>query len=182
MIAPASGEVTLVSGALVLTDRVEAYAQAHYSAVEAAERLGGLVGADLVPAIPGVQDDTVSLMTFASRADLDRWLASPERDAALQAMTALTHGERRLNVISGFPGWFPDGSSVTPARWRQAVVVLAGLIPVALVGALARQSLLPTLPLLLSVVATSTFNVAALTWIVMPRLNGWFRTWLYHVP
>lgn len=171
--------VTLVSGALLLPGCAAAYAEAHHAGVAAARRLGGLVNADLVPAIRGVQDDTVALMTFESREDLDRWLASPAREATMRAMSEFTSGDRRINVVSGFPGWFPDASPAAPAKWRQALLVVAGLIPVALIVTLARDALLPRLPVVAAVALTSTLNVVALTWMVMPRMNTWFSTWLY---
>jgi antibiotic biosynthesis monooxygenase (ABM) superfamily enzyme len=41
-----------------------------------------------------------------------------------------------------------------------------------------RESWLPGLPLLASVVVVSVANVCALTWFVMPKLNKWLSTWL----
>lgn len=172
-------EVTLVSGASLLPGCALPYAEAHRRGVEAASRLGGLIRAELIPAIPGVQDDTVALMTFESRSALNQWLESPERASTMLAMSAFTFGERRLNVVSGFPGWFPGSGAPAPARWRQAVLVVAGLIPVALVVTACRQAFAPGLPMVVAVAITSTLNVAALTWIVMPRINSWFSSWLY---
>jgi antibiotic biosynthesis monooxygenase (ABM) superfamily enzyme len=58
------------------------------------------------------------------------------------------------------------------------MVVIAGLIPVSLLVALAREALTPQLPLLAVVCVTAVCNVAALTWIVMPLLTAWLRPWL----
>jgi antibiotic biosynthesis monooxygenase (ABM) superfamily enzyme len=60
-------------------------------------------------------------------------------------MASLAAAERSLTMLSGFPGWFTDGPSA-PKRWKQAVVVIAGLIPVSLLVTLLRDGLVPELP------------------------------------
>ena len=129
------------------------------------------------PAIPGVQPETVALLRFEDRAALDRWLGAPERHAALDQMARLVDGERTITVLGGFGGWFSTSAGTEPRRWKQAVVVLTALIPVALAVSVARQVVLPGLPLVPAVVATAVANVSVLTWIAMPtltrRLGGW---------
>jgi hypothetical protein len=90
-------------------------------------------------------------------------------------MSELTDGQRTLNVVGDYAGWFAGGSQRPPRRWKQAIVVIAGLIPVSLLVTLARQALAPQLPLLAVVSVTAVCNVAALTWIVMPLLTAWLR-------
>lgn len=169
--------VTLVSAVRLRPGAETMHRSLHDAAVSRARRLGGLVGDELVQAIPGVQPETVALLRFADRAALDRWLGAPERHAALDQMARLVNGERTITVLGGFGGWFSASTGSEPRRWKQAVVVLTALIPVALAVSLARQLLLPGLPLAPAVVATSVANVAVLTWIAMPpltrRLGGW---------
>jgi antibiotic biosynthesis monooxygenase (ABM) superfamily enzyme len=173
----AGPEVTLVSAVLLREGAVARHRALHDDAVAVARRDWGLTRAELIAAVPGVQDDMVALLTFRTRAHLDRWLVSHERREVLRQMARLTRGDRRTNVLSGFPGWFTSGPSA-PARWKQAVVVVIGLIPVSLVMTLLRDRLLPDLPIAIAVIATSVANVSLLTWVVMPRLNRLLRTWL----
>jgi hypothetical protein len=172
----ASG-VTLVSAVRLRPGTEATHRTLHDAAVARARQLGGLVGDELVPAIPGVQPETVALLRFEDRADLDRWLGAPERHAALDQMARLVDGERTITVLGGFGGWFSTSTGTEPRRWKQAVVVLTALIPVALAVSLARELLLPGLPSAPAVMATSVANVAVLTWIAMPtltrRLGGW---------
>lgn len=150
----------------------------HGQGVAAAQKLGGLLRSELIPPIPAAQHDTVAILTFADRPALDRWLASSERHSVLAAMSELTDGQRTLNVVGDFAGWFGGGSQRAPRRWKQAIVVIAGLIPVSLLVTLAWEALAPQLPLLAVVSVTAVCNVAALTWIVMPVLTAWLRPWL----
>jgi antibiotic biosynthesis monooxygenase (ABM) superfamily enzyme len=178
VVEPRRDGVTLVSSVRVRPGADDAYQALHGQGVAAAQKLGGLLRSELIPPIPAAQDDTVAILTFADRPALDRWLASPERHSVLAAMSELTDGQRTLNMVGDFAGWFGGGSHRPSRRWKQAIVVIAGLIPVALLVTLAREALAPQLPLLAVVSVTAVCNVAALTWIVMPLLTAWLRPWL----
>jgi len=169
--------VTLVSAVLLRPGTEQQYRSVHDEGVESARGLGGLIDAKLIPAIQGVQDDTVALLTFRSRADLDRWVASPDRQRILDRMQHLTDGDRRTNVLSAFGSWFPTGPA-TPPRWKQAIAVIIGLIPVSLALTLLRTQVAPDLSWELATVLTAIANVMALTWIVMPWLNRMLEPWL----
>lgn len=178
LVEPAGDTVTLVSSVRLRAGTETAHGSLHDEAVAAAGRLGGLVSAELLPAIPGAQEDTVALFTFATRADLDRWLASAERRHLLAAMDELAEGTRTINVVGGFAGWFgpPDGR--TPRRWKQAAAVFVGLLPIALLTTLVLRVVAPDLPLVVTVTASAAVNVAILTWLVMPPLTRALSDWL----
>jgi antibiotic biosynthesis monooxygenase (ABM) superfamily enzyme len=170
-------EVTLVSAVLLRPGSDDLHRALHDEGVDAARRIGDLLRAQLVPAVPGVQEDTVALLTFGSGAGLDAWLASPERHEILRRMRRVTQGDRRTNVLSEFPAWFPSGSA-SPPRWKQAIIVIAGLIPVSLIVTYARTLVAPDLPMIAATALTSAANVCALTWVIMPRLNALLEAWL----
>jgi antibiotic biosynthesis monooxygenase (ABM) superfamily enzyme len=169
----ADSGVTLVSAVRLRPGSEARYRHLHHVAASAAQSTGNLIRAELVPAPAGSEQDTVSLLTFASRADLDRWVDSPERRRVLDEMARLHDGGRSINVLSGFPAWYD--SSAKPARWRQAIVITAGLIPTSLATTSARMLLLPHAGLVTSVCFVSLANVVVLTWLVLPRLNRLFR-------
>src|SRR5918995_869305 len=103
--------VTLVSSVRLRRGSEAAHRRIHHEGVRAARALGGLERAELLPSIGSIQPDTVALFTFASRADLDRWISSPERQHVLDRMAPLVTSERTLNVIGGFAGWFAADTS-----------------------------------------------------------------------
>lgn len=170
--------LTLVSSVELRPGTEAAHRARHDEAVAAAERMGGLVRAELLPAVPGVQPETVALFTFRTKDDLDAWLGSSERAASLDAIAPLTAGERTVNVVGGFAGWFGRHDTPGPRRWKQALVVLIGLVPLSIASTLAREVVAPGLPLLAGVVIGVLVNVAILTWLVMPRLTRALGSWL----
>ena len=167
--------VTLVSGVRLRPGTEDEHRELHDAGVAAAQAQGGLVRAELVPAVIGVQDDTVAPLSFATRGHLDAWLASPARADVLQRMEKLAASPRNINVLSGFPGWF--GPKVPP-RWKQAIAVIAGLVPVAYGVSVLREAVLPSLGHLPAVALTSAINVCVLTWVVMPTLTRLLGPWL----
>jgi antibiotic biosynthesis monooxygenase (ABM) superfamily enzyme len=169
--------VTLVSAVRLRPGTERAHRSLHDAAVRSARRIGGLISDDLVPAIPGVQPQTVALLRFEDRAALDRWLEAEERRAALDRMAELAEEERTITVLGGFGGWFPAGTA-EPRRWKQAAVVLAALVPVSLAVTVAREAALPGLPTAAAVAVTSAINVAVLTWLAMPVLTSRLESWL----
>ncbi len=135
----------------------------------------GLVRSELIAPVPGVQDDTVALLTFTGRDALDAWLDAPVRREVLAAMEHLTDGTRSVNVVGSFAGWF---GNTQPRRWKQALAVILGLIPVSLLITLTREAVAPGLPLAGAIVVNAVGNVCLLTWLVMPVLTRTLRPWL----
>ena len=105
-------------------------------------------------------------------ANLDRWLDSDERRSWLTRIAPLIEGDRRMNVVGGFAGWFPATSDAqTPLRWKQAAAVLLALFPTSLVLTVLRQTLLPNLSLVPSVLLTNVLGVAYTIRATAPALR-----------
>ena len=172
------GSVALVSGVPLRQGAGPAHEVLHDAGVRAPREQGGLIRAELIPAVPGVQDDTVALLTFADRPALDVWLGSPERAAVLRQMDELSEADRSLNVLSGFPGWFTTPGSIAPPRWKQALLVIAGLILVSFAVTTVRELILPDVGEWGVILIHAVANVCVLTWLVMPPLNRMFARWL----
>ncbi len=142
------------------------------------DRFDGFIRSELVEPVPGTQDDTAVIFSFSSRDTLDRWLDSPERREALAEIDPIVEGERTVNVVGGFAGWFPGTASTTPHRWKQAALVLLALYPTSLAIGLVRDRLYPDLASPLSVFVGNVIGVAVLSWLLMPMLTRWFDRWL----
>ena len=177
IVQPRTDSVTLISAVRLRQGTEEAHRRLHENAVAAAGALGGLLRHQLIPAVAGAQPETVALLTFHTRDDLDRWMRSAQRRDILRAMSALTESERTVNVVGGYAGWFsPPGAA--PKQWKQAIAVVAGLIPVSLLVTAVRQSIAPDIPLWALVPLNAVANVAILTWLVMPLITRALRSWL----
>lgn len=137
----------------------------------------GFVRTELVEPLDGTQDDTVIVFSFADRDHLDRWLASSERAEILAGIDPLLDGERTINVVGGFAGWFA-GADSTPKRWKQAALVLLALYPTALVIGAVRELVAPDLAVPVATFIGNAVGVGVLSWWLMPWLTRSFDGWL----
>ncbi len=179
VVLPDNDESVTAVASFRLRSGVEAdFRERYLDLRDALDRFDGFIRSELVEPVPGTQDDTVIVFSFTSRAALDRWLESDERRDALAAIDPLLAGERTVNVVGGFAGWFPASSTSTPTRWKQAALVLLALYPTALVLGYAREAILPDLTTPLAVLVGNVAGVAILSWILMPALTRRFDGWL----
>ena len=176
-LAPPSERVTAVISVRVRPGSSDDYAQLHDEALAVMRTMPGFLRSELYAPVAGVQDDTIVMMAFDRREHLDHWLRSPERQVLLERMADLTEGQRTVNVVGGFAGWFgPNGAPVK--RWKSAVAVLIALVPTTLFVTSLREALFPDLHLVPGVVLGNIVGVVILTWVLMPLVTKWLAPWL----
>lgn len=178
---PATPEpVTVVFSQRIAAGNDAAFVKLHENVVERLGGFEGFLGSDLFRPVEGIQDEYVIVASFASRADLDRWLDSPERRSWLDRVEGLIEGDRTMNVVGGFGGWFPAHPARPggPKRWKQAVAVLIALFPTVLVITLIRNAIAPDMNLVLSILIGNIISVAILSFLAMPRLTKVMAPWL----
>ena len=93
-------------------------------------------------------------------------------------MEQYTEGDRTLNVVGGFAGWFPSAGGKPVAKWRSAVVVLMAIVPITLLYTAVRLTFFPDVHVVLGVLIGNVVSVALLTWLAMPFLTSWLQGWL----
>lgn len=167
----------------IMSQRVEpgdrmAFRRAHAEITLAMRDFPGFVACELVEPVPDVQDDTIVVFSFASRADLDRWLGSQERRDVLDLIEPLVEGERTLNVVGGFAGWFSTDSTTEPPRWKQAIAVLIALFPTTLLLSLVQRAWFDEVPWVPALFVSNVAGIAVLTWLLMPFVTRLLGPWL----
>lgn len=172
--------VTVVFSQHIAPVNHEAFVALHDDVVDRLRGFEGFLGSDLLHPVEGVQDDHVIVASFASRADLDRWLSSGERRAWLNRTEQLIEGGRTMNVVGGFGGWFPAQPSAPqgPKRWKQSVAVFIALFPTALLITLVRMQVAPDMNVVLGVLIGNVLGILALSYVLMPRVTSWLGDWL----
>jgi hypothetical protein len=178
---PAAPEpVTVVFSQRIAPSNDVAFMKLHEDVVARLGEFEGFLGSDVFPPVDGIQDEHVIVASFASRPDLDRWLGSPERQSWLDRVEHLIEGDRTMNVVGGFGGWFPAHPSHPggPKRWKQAVAVLIALFPTVLVITVIRNAIAPDMNLVLSILVGNIISVAILSFLLMPRLTKLMGPWL----
>lgn len=170
--------VTAVASFRVRAGEEHRYATLHARLVQRLAGFPGYLRSEVFEPVAGVQDETVVVFSFDSREHLDAWLVSEERRAMLAEIEPFVEGERTVNVVGGFAGWF-GGQGPGVRRWKQASVVLLALFPTSLVLTLVRMWLLPDVHWVLGVLFGNVLGVIALSWVLMPFLtrvlDGWLR-------
>src|SRR5262249_12943482 len=80
----------------------EAYRAWELRIAAAQTKAPGFQGYRFEPPIKGVQDDWLSVLRFDSEANLEKWLASPERLQLLEEAKAFTEGFHARVARTGF--------------------------------------------------------------------------------
>lgn len=170
--------VTAVASFRVRAGHEEQFERDYDEVINSIESFDGFLRAQLFPPVEGVQDDTVIVFSFQSREQLDVWLASEVRANVLARLDHHVDGERQVNVVGGFGGWFSLGEA-SVKTWKQASVVLLALYPTVLALNEILGWLIPDVPYLLAILIGNILSVALLSWVLMPRLtrllDGWLR-------
>lgn len=152
----------------------------------------GFVSLETYPPSPG--DDTwVTMITFESQEDLDRWYASPDRKNAVAKIHALASDEVRT-LPTGFGQWFSVNAvgMIQAPAWKQAMTVLAVLFPMVstlnitigdfigggwrIEGTQIFTGLGAPLPVVVFV--GNTIGTILLTWVLMPIVTRLLAWWL----
>ncbi len=170
--------VTAVASFRVAPGNEHRYAELHGRLVGRLSSFPGFLRSELFEPVAGVQSDTVVVFSFDSRPHLDRWLESDERRTILAEIDEFIEGDRTLNVVGGFGGWFGDVGIADVKRWKQALVVLIALFPTALLLGTLRNWLLPDLAFVPSVLLSNIVGVIILSWLLMPFLTRLLSAWL----
>jgi antibiotic biosynthesis monooxygenase (ABM) superfamily enzyme len=170
--------VTAVASFLVKPGDAARYAEIYDRLVQALAAFPGFIRSELFASIPGIQEETVVLLSFDTREHLDAWLGSPERQRLLDAIDPYIEGERTLNVVGGFAGWFGRPGMAKVKTWKQAAIVLLAIIPISLLVTVVRRWLLPDVSWWTAVLIGNVVGVALLSWVAMPLLTRVFERWL----
>lgn len=172
--------VTVVFSQRIVPEGDAAFTSLYDDVVHRLEASPGFLGSQLLRPVPGVQDDHVIVASFASRSDLDQWLESDARRAWVEDAADVIEGERTINVVGGFGGWFPAALDRPrgPRRWKQAVAVLLALFPISLLITVVRSEVAPDMNMVLAVFVGNVLGVAALSFFLMPLVTKWLAGWL----
>ena len=177
--SPDTERVTAVSSVRVAPGAADAFRALHDDILVELATSPGFLRADLFEPVEGVQEDTVVVLAFDTRANLDHWLASDERRRILEQMEQYTEGDRTVNVVGGFAGWFDSMGGAQVRKWKSTVAVLLALIPTSLAFTAVRLALFPDLHPALATVLGNIIGIVVLTWLLMPivtrRLDAWLR-------
>jgi uncharacterized protein len=172
---------TLVTSNDVSPEQAAAYEAADQALNEAAALFPGFAGARV--SRPRAGSSTWSTMVrFNSKADMDRWLNSPERAAGLAALYRATDSHHASVVPTGFGSWFAVNAEagIEPPAWKQAMIVLAVLFPTVMLLSVSFGNFAARwgVPLTINVFIGNALSIVAMTWLLMPAVTRGMAWWL----
>jgi antibiotic biosynthesis monooxygenase (ABM) superfamily enzyme len=172
---------TLVTSNEVSPEQSAAYEAADQALNEAAARFPGFAGARVSRPRPGSRAWS-TMVRFNSKADMDRWLNSPERAAGLAALYRATDSHHASVVPTGFGSWFAVNAEagIEAPAWKQAMIVLAVLFPTVMLLGVTFGDLAASwgVPSALSVFVGNALSIVAMTWLLMPVVTRLMAWWL----
>jgi uncharacterized protein len=146
-------------------------------------KLPGYQGGYTKPPSPGATG-WMTLMRFATVADLDRWMNSPERTALIREGNALVEKAFLHRVDTSFPGWAPTDPATgqNPPNWKTTMLVLLGLYPIVSLEIAYLMAHLSALRPAFASFIGNAISVALTGYITMPWLVRWLGWWLFPKP
>ncbi|BFM08758.1 antibiotic biosynthesis monooxygenase [Halioxenophilus aromaticivorans] len=147
-------------------------------------RQPGFLDKQIIRPVPGLTHSYTIIIRFAERADLEHWLASPERNEMVAKIEPLLHEELAVSVHTGLEFLFqPPGASKTPVRWKQFLLTWSAIFPLVLLSQALVMPLLATVGLadarVLGVFCATGLVVYAMVYWVMPRYTKLVSAWLF---
>ena len=142
----------------------------------------GYLGAHILRPQLGVSPDHVIVVEFATGAQLDAWMQSETRKAWIERVQPLILEPESIRVLTGLEPWFQlpgQPSHGAPKRYKQALLVWAGVAAISLLVTPHVAAVLSFLPTILRVLLNAAITVVLLTYWVMPLLTRCFRKWLF---
>jgi antibiotic biosynthesis monooxygenase (ABM) superfamily enzyme len=174
--------------ALIIEHKVRAGAEKRYEKwlgeiLEFTKKSPGYLGREIFPPSAAGEPYLV-IVRFRSEKDLQNWLDSKEREAAIARM----HGEfeegDKTEVRAGIDVWFtPKNAAHKPRPYKQFLLATAAIYPLSLIVPRLLAPLFefaPPLkhPLLAGLIITAII-VGLMTYLVMPFLTTHLRGWLF---
>jgi antibiotic biosynthesis monooxygenase (ABM) superfamily enzyme len=174
--------VSAIISTRVRPGREGAYRRWEHRIAAAQARAPGFQGYRFQPPIPGVQADWLAILRFDTDANLQAWLASPERQKLLKEAEDFTEAVQLRLAHSGFDQWFQPGARAKmPPAWRQNMLVVSMLYPVVfLFGRWVDAPLLAGklgIPFWLALFVGNVVSVTILNYLV-PWISRRFAWWL----
>lgn len=146
----------------------------------------GYIRTDLLPPVKGQKQlKWYSIIHFDSSENLNAWLKSEAREAAIASENMPVESYQFKSFSTGLEGWFSskvggEQMGLGPPAWKQNLAVVLGLYPTlmvqsALLGAL---GIMKHLPHPSAMLLDNFISCSILTWLVMPLVTRNLSFWL----
>ncbi|MBZ6077606.1 antibiotic biosynthesis monooxygenase [Microvirga sp. WGZ8] len=125
----------------------------------------------------------MTLVRFATPAQLDAWLDSKDRKALLASPDYEPFAWKSHRIENGFASWFSNSSGeASPPAWKQTMLVLLVLFPVVMLETMFLSPHLASMHLPVAIFIGNALSVALVSWPLMAIAIACLRWWLKPAP
>lgn len=176
--AEAKGNVTEVFVTRVSPNKEIAYREWIAKIHRAEAKFPGFRGVYVQSPSKNQEGNWITLLQFDTQENLDRWLASPEREEVLRESEPLIASLESHRVISPYAGWFSSiaKKGELPPVWKQTMIVLLVLFPIVMLELKFLPLLTANLNSSLGTFIGNAISVTLISWPMMP-IAIWFLGW-----
>ena len=176
------------SASTVITTRVKKGSDAWFADWQgrmgaAQQQFPGYIGQRVQAPVPGTNNDWVAIVAFDSTEDLQRWEASPERQALVTESEPYVERYYVRPADSAFESWFAKSESggKPPPGWKLSAIVLLVLYPTVMLEFFSVNHLTTDVLRLdpaLGVFIGNAISVAITGFLLIPWASGLLQWWL----
>jgi antibiotic biosynthesis monooxygenase (ABM) superfamily enzyme len=177
-----SGPVTAVFSRRIKPGQAEVFEQWLREITARAAIMPGYLGATVLRPTDPAHPEYVTILRFASYAELAAWEQDPERAALMRRAEAIAADPLQAARSLGMELWFtPSGPppAKPPAKWKMALVLSLAIY---LLAETVPRVLAPVLGMLPGPIATFLVvgvNVSLVVWLVIPQVTRRLAKWLF---
>ena len=174
-----SGPVTASYGRRIRLDQEAAFeAWLREVAAALAENPGYLDATILRPPPASLSRDFVTILRFASFADLRAWETSSRRAELLAQSRRMDEAAIDERHEDGMEFWFTPTGPAAPPRWKMVLLLSVTISVLSQIALHLIDPLLPEVPPIVLQVLSVSVQVSLITYFIMPRLTRALRFWL----
>lgn len=156
-------------------DAYEAWTQ---EIVPIAQDFPGHHGVAVIRPAPGSRVYTV-VLHFDTLEHLRAWLESDVRHALLTRIEPHLSQVGNPEIKAGLDFWLPSPGQPRARPYKQALIALSAIYPLALGLPMVMSPLIEPLPNTLQTLVVAALMVGVMTWVIMPRYTRLAGGWLY---
>ena len=173
--------ITTVFARRVKPGHEAAYEEWLAGIAEASSQFPGSQGTTILKP-SGASEEYIAVSQFDTTEHLEVWLCSDVRAEWLKKLNAISLDHEEVKALTGMERWFTlPNRAVTqpPARYKSAILVLAGLYPLVLGIEWLIGPKIAHLPFAVRILISLSISVPIMAWVVMPQLTRICFSWLY---
>lgn len=138
----------------------------------------GFIGHKLEKPQRGISNEWITIVTFDSNKNLERWFNSQERKKLVDELNKISVQNNLTKSYSGFDFWF-NPTHEKRTIWKENMLVLLTLYPVVFLLSYIHDPLMSKgIPFWLALFLGNAVSTSILGWITVPRLMQLFSWWI----